>query len=172
MRHKKQIDSFSIETHNNQRIIVVRNNEIIDKINKSNNMKEKRKIVEKYLFDKYVGETLTKEYIDQRFETKTLVIKETGGDIKELTFKRGDDILKSLTLLEQLIEASEYDTEAMSTKEKSKNDYYWYFKISVKVGNQIFNYKLNIGRNRYSGNIALYSVTNYKKNKARRFLVP
>ena len=124
-----------------------------------------RKIVEKYLLDAFVGKTLTKEYVNQFFEAKTLTIKETGGDIKELTFQRGDDVLKSLTLLEQLIEVSEYDSEAVSTKQKCKNDYYWYFKVSVKVDGQIFNYKLNFGRNKYTGNIALYSITNYKKTR-------
>ena len=165
MSHKLTIDNFNIEIQNNQRIVVVNNNDIISTINNAKTMKEKRKIVEKYLSDNFVGKTLTKEYINQHLESRILVIKETGGDIKELTFKRGDDILKSLTLLEQLIEASEYDSEAISTKEKGKNDYYWYFKVRVKIENLIFNYKLNIGRNRYTGNIALYSITNYKKTR-------
>ena len=165
MSKKPQATALNIEIRNGQRIIIVKDNETIVKIEKAKTMKEKRKIVEKYLSDNFVGRTLTKEYIDRYFRSKTLTIKETGGDIKELTFKRGDDILKSLTLLEQLIEASEYDTEAASTKEKSKNDYYWYFEVTVNVEGQIFNYKLNIGRNRYTGNIALYAITNYKKTR-------
>ena len=120
MSHKLTIDNFNIEIQNNQRIVVVNNNDIISTINNAKTMKEKRTIVEKYLSDNFVGKTLTKEYINQHLESRILVIKETGGDIKELTFKRGDDILKSLTLLEQLIEASEYDSEAISTKEKAK----------------------------------------------------
>ena len=165
MCRKTQIDNFNIEMQNGQRIVVIENSKIISRISKAKTMKEKRKMVEKYLSDNFVGKTLTKEFINKRLKVKTLAIKETGGDIKELTYKRGDDILKSLTLLEQLIEASEYDAEAKSTKEKGKNDYYWYFKVIVKVDNQIFNYKLNIGRNRYTGNIALYSITNYKKTR-------
>ena len=112
-----------------------------------------------------MGKTISKEYLDKRSETKTLFLKETGGDIKELTFKRGDDVLKSFTLLEQLIEASEYDSETISLKRRGKNDYYWYFKVFAKVDDRIFAYKLNVGRNRYTGNIALYSITNYKKTR-------
>ena len=165
MGEKTQTVTLAVGIIKDQRIIIVEDNETIIKIKSTKTIKEKRKIVEKYLSENFVGKTLTKEYINQFLETRKFFIKETGGDIKELTFRRGDDILKSLTLLEQLIEASEYDTEAVSTKQKSKNDYYWYFKVAVKVEGQIFNYKLNIGRNRYTGNIALYSITNYKKTR-------
>ncbi|MBQ6730312.1 MAG: hypothetical protein IJR08_00130 [Bacilli bacterium] len=145
--------------------MVIKESEIIKRISETPNFKEKRKIVEKYLIDNFVGRTITKEFLDKHLNTKAIAIKETGGDIKELTFRRGNDVLKSLTLLDQLIEASEYDTEAASTKEKGKNDYYWYFKVAVRIDSKTFNYKLNIGRNRYDGNIALYSITNYKKTR-------
>ena len=156
---------FYSDIQKEQKIVIVEDTELVIRITNATSIKEKRKIVEKYLIDTYVGKTISKEYLDKRSETKTLFLKETGGDIKELTFKRGDDVLKSLTLLEQLIEASEYDSEAISSKRRGKNDYYWYFKVFVKVDDRIFAYKLNVGRNRYTGNIALYSITNYKKTR-------
>ena len=165
MSNNKSATTINIEIKDGQKIVVIKDNEIIAKISEATTQKEKRRIVEKYLFDHFVGKTIAKEYLDKCLEAKTLLIKESGGDIKELTFQRGEDVLKSLTLLDKLIEASEYETEAVSTKERAKNDYYWYFKVTVKVDSKIFIYKLNIGRNRYTGNIALYSITNYKKTR-------
>lgn len=65
MSKKPQATVLNIEIRNGQRIIIVKDNETIVKIEKAKTMKEKRKIVEKYLSDNFVGRTLTKEYIDK-----------------------------------------------------------------------------------------------------------
>ena len=59
--------NLNIEIKNGLKIIVINDNDIIVKMNNANTMKEKRKIVEKYLLDAFVGKTLTKEYVDQFF---------------------------------------------------------------------------------------------------------
>ena len=71
---------------------------------------------------------------------KEFKYKETGNDIRKLTSRPYEDVLSSLTQLDELVEASEYIDEKPSIKEHRKNDYFYYFSVNVEIDGKNYKY--------------------------------
>lgn len=91
--------------------------------------------------------------------------------MKKIISNKQIDIEAATTQLDELISASEYVMEGVSTKPEKKNDYYWYFKVNVEAGSEQYSYLLNVGRNKYDGNISLHSIENYNEKKIQELIV-
>ena len=50
-------------------------------------------------------------------------------------------------------------------------NHFWYFKTTVEIDGKEYNYRLNIGRNRFDGNISLYDLNNYNEKDVNPFRV-
>ena len=131
--------------------------EIVVLLRKLESNAEKIKTLKEFLMDKYVGTCLQKEFNDT-----VLAIKERGADIRKIVGKVHTDTYEALTQLDKLLEASEYIGESIAPNHK-KNNYFWYFKVPVIIDKKRYEYVLNIGRNKFDGNIAIYDLTNYNK---------
>ena len=128
---------------------------------------ERSKIVYDFLVEKFSDITLKKDYFDENYNFKTLIINQTKDDMNHLTHWGFKDTMSALTQLEELIEASEYVGEEKNVKKKShKNDYFWHFKVNFMMDGSIYSYYLDFGKNKYDGNVALYAITNCKEKNS------
>ncbi len=150
-------------------VVRVADNEIIGALRKATNKDERRKIIKKYLIKKLVGKTISKQFVNNHFEIKTTI-----SDTDHLTHNEHLDTSIALTQVEELIETSEYIGEKivdLNKKSKRKNRYFWYFRTTVEIDGQIYDYILNIGQSKTDGHISLYDITNYNKKNADSYHV-
>ena len=148
---------------NNSKKVVIINDEFVAQLKQTKDCSARRKIIRNYLIDKMVGCTITKDYLD-----KQLQIKNTKTDVKHLTRNEHIDTTIALSSIENLIDCAEYLDEKMVDECKRKtspNDYYWYFKVTVIIDDEIYKYILNFGKNKTDQHINLYDITNYKKKE-------
>ena len=130
---------------------------------------QRRQIIRNYLFQTIVGKELSKELVDS-----VLLIKNTKTDVKHLTRNEHIDTSLALTLVEELINASEYIGEKpvdIKKEPKSPNDYYWYLKVTVEINNNEYEYVLNIGRSKTDKHLSLYDINNYNKKSADSYRI-
>ena len=144
-----------------ERVVYIISNQLVNKLKKTIDKDDRRKIIKKYLNNHFTGKLIKKS-----FSNHCLTIKNTKTDTKHLVRNEHLDTSISLTKVEELIEASEYVGEtSVNTKEKprSPNNYFWFFRVKVLYKGKIYEYKLNIGRNKTDGHCGLYDLTNNKK---------
>ena len=152
-----------------RKVVRVVDSEIVIVLRKTSNKDERRKIIKGYLIEKLVGNTISKEYADGHFE-----IRNNISDTDHLTHNEHLDTSIALTQVEELIKTSEYLGEKkvdLKSKPKSKNKYFWYFRTTVEIDGQIYDYVLNIGQSKTDGHISLYDITNYNKKNADSYRV-
>lgn len=145
-----------------EKVVVIDDTEIVNDIKKANTYEERREIIKNYLNKNYLGKELSKKYVYKNF-TKEFKYKESSSDIKHLIHRGQLDTTIALTQLDELVEVSKYIGESINTKDKNgRNDYFYYFKTTVEMDNNTYDYTLVFGKNRSSGNIGLYDINNYK----------
>ena len=147
--------------HNKERVVYIFDDRLVDELIKTDDKDKRRKIIKDFLNNNFSGKSFTKNY-----SSGVILIKNTKTDTKHLLRNEHLDTSIALTQVLKLIEKSEYISEtAVDTKEKpvSPNNYYWFFKATICYKGQMFEYKLNIGRNKTDGHCGLYDITNNKK---------
>ena len=141
--------------------VYIINNKLVNKLEKTEDKDKRRKILKGFLNKSFTGKTIKKSFSNAFIE-----IKNTKTDTKHLLRNEHLDTSIALTQIDELIKMSEYIGETVvdvKEKPKSPNDYFWFFKVIVCYKNKLFEYKLNIGRNKTDGHCSLYDITNNKK---------
>ena len=160
---------MSVIIKNIKKVVVIDDTEIINIIKNIPDKNERNRVVREYIKNKYGGKHFSKKFIRNNC-TEFIDIHQTKTDLKTIVSNKQFDIEAVSTQLDELISASEYVIEGYSTKKK-KNGYFWYFKVTVEIDGDDYIYLLNIGKNKYDGNISLHSIENYNEKKIQELTV-
>ena len=153
---EKDIKSKKKMTPAEKTIEVDLNSDFQKRLNKAATPKERQKIAFRYIMDNLRGKYTASD-------GRTVAIERIGAD--KLTYQDRPDKLRVCPDLAKLIEAGEFDHVAKGEiKPNRKFEEFAYYKVRVKMGNEIFNGMLNVGV-RKDGSSTLYDLRPfYKEN--------
>lgn len=132
------------------------NSDFQKQLDKAETPKERQKIAFRYIMDNLRGQYTSTD-------GRTVAIERIGA--KKMTYQDNKDKLRVCPALADLINAGEYDHSAKGEdKQNKKFENFAYYKVRVKMGEEIYTGMLNIGI-REDGSSTLYDLRPFYKDK-------
>lgn len=130
------------------------NADVQKRLNAAKTAKERQQIAFRYIMDNLRGQY---EALDGR----TVAIERVGAD--KMTYRDNKDKLRVCPALADMIKAGEYDHSAPAEEKANKKfEEFAYYKVSVKMGEEVYTGMLNVGI-RKDGSSTLYDLRPFHK---------